>query len=285
MSSRRRTWAGKVLAGLAVAAACGTAAALLGPFRSQAAPTITLPPVNAPFDYQIGGVYPPAGDVEVVTRDVKASPVPDLYNICYVNAFQTQEEGDVGGPQDWDRDLLLTGEDGTVVIDPEWDEVILDISEDGKRRRIAQEIDKQIDLCDEKGFDAVELDNYDTYARDVVGGAITADDAQDYIRLLSSYAHDKGLAVGQKNTVELADRHERNGLDFAVAEECGDPRWNECDQYVAAFGDHAVFIEYTEEGLRNACAYADRVSVVRRDVEVSGPGSEGYVRETCGSAR
>ncbi|GHH96447.1 endo alpha-1,4 polygalactosaminidase [Streptomyces capillispiralis] len=281
MRSHRRTRTGKVVVGLAVAAACGTAAALLGPFRSEAAPTVTLPPVNAPFDYQIGGPYQPADDVEVVTRDVKESPVPDLYNICYVNAFQTQEEGEVGGPQDWDQDLLLTGEDGTVVIDPDWDEVILDISEDGKRERIAAEIDKQIDLCDEKGFDAVELDNYDTYARDVVGGAITADDAQLYIRLLSSYAHSKGLAVGQKNTVELAGQHERNGLDFAIAEECGDPRWNECGRYVSAFGDHAIFIEYTDEGMRNACAYADRVSVVRRDVEVSEPDSETYIRETC----
>ncbi|MEU5282317.1 endo alpha-1,4 polygalactosaminidase [Streptomyces asoensis] len=270
-----------MLVALALAAACGTTAILLNPDHSEAASAVNLPPVNAPFDYQIGGAYQPAADVKVVTRDVKESPAKGLFNICYVNAFQTQEEGDVGGPQDWDQDLLLTDEDGNWVIDPDWDEVILDITEDGKRSRIAQEINKQIDTCDNKGFDAVELDNYDTYTRDVVKGAITAEDAQKYIRLLSAHAHNQGLAVGQKNTVDLSDQHVKNGLDFAIAEECGDPRWNECDQYVAAYGSHAIFIEYTDEGMQNACAFADKVSVIQRDVAVSKPGSRTYVRKTC----
>lgn len=47
-------------------------------------------PANAKFDYQIGGSYTPASDVRVVTRDRTAAPVAGLYNICYINAFQTQ---------------------------------------------------------------------------------------------------------------------------------------------------------------------------------------------------
>jgi hypothetical protein len=281
MSARRRPRTGKIVTGLALAAACATGVAVLNPFRSEAAETVVLPPVHASFDYQIGGAYQPDDGVQVVTRDVKESPAKGLYNICYVNAFQTQQEGDVSGPQDWDKDLLLTDRNGEPVVDKDWDEVILDISEDGKRERIAEQIGKQIDQCDTKGFDAVELDNYDTYDRDVVNGALTAEDAQAYIRLLSAHAHAAGLAVGQKNTVELAANHKANGLDFAVAEECGNPKWKECGKYVSAFGDHAIFIEYTEEGLRNACEYGDRVSVVMRDVDVSEPDSEGYVRETC----
>ncbi|WP_199840445.1 endo alpha-1,4 polygalactosaminidase [Streptomyces sp. AS58] len=281
MRSHRRSRTGVITAGLAVAAALGTAATLLGSFRSEAAPAVTLPPVNAGFDYQIGGAYPPARGVKVVTRDVKESPAEGLYNICYVNAFQTQQEGDVGGPQDWDRNLLLRDGDGTPVVDPDWDEVILDISSPAKRDRIAKKINAQIDECAAKGFDAVELDNYDTYTRDVADGRITARHAQLYIRLLSRHAHSKGLAVGQKNTVELAWNRKANGLDFAIAEECGDPRWTECGKYVSAFGDNAVFIEYTDAGMGNACDYADRVSVVRRDVEVAESGSDGYVRATC----
>lgn len=49
-------------------------------------------PANAKFDYQIGDPYTPAEDVRVVTRDRTASPVAGLYNICYINAFQTQAE-------------------------------------------------------------------------------------------------------------------------------------------------------------------------------------------------
>ncbi|MEV8434683.1 endo alpha-1,4 polygalactosaminidase (plasmid) [Streptomyces sp. HUAS 31] len=281
MRAHRRSRTGVVAAGLAVAAALGIAAALLGPARSEAAPDVVLPPVNADFDYQIGGAYPPPDGVRVVSRDVKESPAKGLYNICYVNAFQTQQEGDTGGPQDWDQDLLLRDSDGDAVIDPDWDEAILDISSAGKRERIAARIGAQIDQCASKGFDAVEPDNYDTFTRDVVDGRLTAEHAQAYMRLLSERAHGEGLAVGQKNTVELADSREANGLDFAIAEECGDPRWNECGDYLDAFGDNVILVEYTDAGMGNACDYADRVSVVRRDVGVAEPGSGDYVRETC----
>lgn len=48
-------------------------------------------PANAKFDYQIGDPYTPLADVRVITRDRTASPVPGLFNICYINAFQTQD--------------------------------------------------------------------------------------------------------------------------------------------------------------------------------------------------
>lgn len=50
------------------------------------------PPANGPFDYQIGGDYPLAAAVQVVSRDwFSGQPAPDpVYSICYVNAFQTQ---------------------------------------------------------------------------------------------------------------------------------------------------------------------------------------------------
>jgi hypothetical protein len=39
------------------------------------------------FDYQLGTPYKPHSNVKIVTRDRLARPEPDLYNICYVNAF------------------------------------------------------------------------------------------------------------------------------------------------------------------------------------------------------
>ncbi|WP_329075333.1 endo alpha-1,4 polygalactosaminidase [Streptomyces niveus] len=267
--------------GAALAFATAVTAGVFATGTANSAEPFTLPPVNAEFDYQIGGAYAPPAGVKVVSRDHSDSPAPGLYNICYVNAFQTQRAGDTDGPEDWDPSLLLRDEAGAVIIDPDWDEAILDITTDAKRQGVADKIKVRIDECAAKGFDALELDNFDTYTRDVVDGRITASHAQTYIRLLSSHGHAKGMAVGQKNTVELASQHEANGLDFAVAEECGDPRWNECSQYTDAFGANAIFIEYSSAGMRNACQYADRVSVVRRDVEVSPAGSGGYLRETC----
>ncbi len=42
------------------------------------------------FDYQIGGPYSPAKDVATVIRDRHAKPAVGAYNVCYINAFQTQ---------------------------------------------------------------------------------------------------------------------------------------------------------------------------------------------------
>src|SRR5476651_651863 len=56
-------------------------------------------PTGAGFDYQLGGSYPAPAGVTILTRDSTAQPVAGLYNICYVNGFQTQ-----GG----DRSFWLT---------------------------------------------------------------------------------------------------------------------------------------------------------------------------------
>lgn len=53
---------------------------------------VTLPPTPGQADYQLGGPYTPASTVQIVTRDRTASPVAGKYNICYINAFQTQAE-------------------------------------------------------------------------------------------------------------------------------------------------------------------------------------------------
>ncbi|WP_328492403.1 endo alpha-1,4 polygalactosaminidase [Streptomyces sp. NBC_00414] len=231
------------------------------------------PPPHGGFDYQIGGAYPPPSGVRIVARDRGADPARGLYNICYVNAFQAQPDEQ----DDWAEDLLLRDRKGKVVIDADWDEALLDIGTPAKRERIAARVDKWIDGCADKGFDAVEPDNYDSYTRS--RGLLDADDAVSFIRLLSAHAHARGLAIAQKNTVELSDRRSRAGLDFAVVEECG--AYDECGEYADAFDDRVVVVEYTDKGLRKALAdYGDRLSIVRRDVMVSTPDSDDYVRKT-----
>ncbi|MEV6752476.1 endo alpha-1,4 polygalactosaminidase [Streptomyces sp. NPDC051214] len=260
----------------ASAALTATAAAcLLAPSTASAGATAApLPPRHAGFDYQIGGAYTPPAGVETVSRDAAAAPAPGLYNICYLNAFQAQP----GAEDTWDADLLLRDGNGDVVYDGEWGEAVLDIRTPGKRERIAAKVGGWIDGCADKGFQAVEPDNYDTFTR--FPDLLTADQAMSYIALLSAHAHDQGLAVAQKNTPQLAGERERTGLDFAVAEECG--AYDECGDYTSAFGDDLLVIEYTDAGLRKACAgYGDRLGIVRRDVDVTPAGSGGHIRETC----
>ncbi|KAA0941744.1 endo alpha-1,4 polygalactosaminidase [Streptomyces apricus] len=234
---------------------------------------VRLPPVPAGFDYQIGGAYPPPSGVRIVVRDRGADPARGLYNICYVNAFQAQpDEGD-----DWDDDLLLRDEEGEVVIDADWDEPLLDIGTAAKRERVAARVNEWVDGCADKGYDAVEPDNYDSYTRSE--GLLDAEDATAFVKLLSAHAHARGLAVAQKNTVELAGQRARTGLDFAVVEECG--AYNECGEYADAFDDRVVVVEYTDKGMRKAVSeFGDRLSIVRRDLDVSTPDSDDYVRRT-----
>ncbi|MFF5858780.1 endo alpha-1,4 polygalactosaminidase [Streptomyces sp. NPDC012751] len=233
---------------------------------------VRLPPRGAGFDYQIGGGYPPPAGVRIVSRDRSDVPAPGLYNICYVNAFQAQP----AERSSWPADLLLRDARGRTVIDEDWNEPLLDLRTPAKRERVARRVNGWIDDCADKGFDAVEPDNYDSYTRS--HRLLTANDATAFMALLSAHAHARHLAVAQKNTAELAGRRERAGLDFAVAEECG--QYDECGVYAKAFDDRVVDIEYTDHGLEAARArWGDRLSIVRRDRDVSTPGSAAYVRK------
>jgi hypothetical protein len=263
-----------LLVALMTVAGCGSGGGGTTASKAKPLPTaVRLPPLHAGFDYQIGGAYPPPSGVRVVSRDRASSPAPGLYNICYVNAFQVQP--DERGK--WPTDLLLRDARGKLVVDRDWDEVLLDIGTPAKRERVAARINEWIDGCAAKGYDAIEPDNYDSYTRS--RHRLSADDATAFITLLSAHAHSRHLAIAQKNTLELAGQRSRTGLDFAVAEECAE--WDECGEYAKAFHDRVLVIEYTDSGLRKArSGFGDRLSIVRRDVDVSTPGSEDYVRKT-----
>ncbi|WBQ03526.1 endo alpha-1,4 polygalactosaminidase [Kribbella sp. CA-293567] len=244
------------------------------PVPAVAPAELELPPLHAGFDYQLGGPYPPAAGVRIVIRDRTAPAVKGLYNICYVNAFQTQPDED----GQWDQDLLLRDNAGNLVIDEDWDEPLLDLRTAGKRERIAAKVNTWIDGCADNGYQAIEPDNYDSYTRSK--NLLTADQAKQYLSLLAKHAHSRRLAIGQKNTAELVGDRATVGLDFAVSEECG--QYDECATYADAFGNNVLVIEYTAEGLRKACrTFGTRLSIVRRDLDVTTPDNRAYVRRTC----
>jgi hypothetical protein len=255
-------------------------------------PAWSAPLPGAPFDYQIGGDYELPDGVEVVSRDWFIGTAPDdIYAICYVNAFQTQDdEEDVDRPDErssWPADLVLL----ELGDDPNWGgEYLIDISTPEKRAQAAAWIEPMVATCAEKGFDAVEFDNLDSWTRfdetpveDQV--PFERDDSIAYAELLADLAHAHGLAAAQKNTVELEPEiaRERIGFDFVIAEECG--TWDECQDYVDVYGDHVIAIEYVPEDFAETCeGFGDRLSVVLRDVDVTQPGSDTYQYARCPEA-
>ncbi|KUL38467.1 hypothetical protein ADL22_18270 [Streptomyces sp. NRRL F-4489] len=240
---------------------------------------VRLPAAGAAFDYQIGGAYPPARDVRIVSRDRTAPPAPGRYTICYVNAFQAQPGAEAA--RWWQRhhpDLLLRGRDGDLVIDEDWDEPLLDISTAAKRQALLGVVGPWIDGCAASGHDAVEPDNLDSYERS--DGLLTKNDALAFAALLTRRAHDRGLAAAQKNAGDLLPERRRAGFDFAVTEECG--RYRECADYADAYGGRVYDIEYRRQDLDTACrTWGHRLSLVLRDRDVGRPGDRGYVRATC----
>jgi len=239
--------------------------------------TIALPPANASLDYQLGGAYPPGPDVAVLSRDRIATPEPDRYNICYINGFQSQPD-EASLWLDEHPDLLLRDDTGTPLIDPEWpDEYILDISTPANRAQLTDIVGAWIDGCATSGFQAVEIDNLDTYTR--FADRLTEDQAVDFARQLAERAHANGLAIGQKNSAEMLPRRAEVGFDFAVVEQCS--QYDECGLFTAAYGDQVYAIEYTQANFGKGCDEFPQISIVLRDRDVSAPGSPTYVRQAC----
>jgi hypothetical protein len=268
--------AGSTTTALAMTAAPSPAAA------SGSVKAVQLPPVNGQFDYQIGGAYRPAASVRIVDRDRTSHPAPGVYNVCYINAFQTQAASDR-----WWRShhptLLLRTANGKAVEDPGWPgELVLDVGTAHKRAALARIVGRWIDGCARKGFQAVEPDNLDSYSRS--HHLLTLTDDVDFATLLVDRAHAAGLAIAQKNTAELHRRGRRiAGFDFAIAEEC--QVYSECSSYTKAYGRHVIEVEYTDNGrryYRRACAArGNQISILLRDRDVLPRASLGYVYRSC----
>jgi hypothetical protein len=283
---------------LAAVGACGVFAVLLlgcldgGEDGRSAVPTaaaVAPPPVNAGFDYQIGGDYPLPPGVSVVSRDWFSGEAADepVYSICYVNAFQTQaNEQGVNRPDEranWPRGLVLA----RLGDDPNWGgEYLVNISTAEKRRRATRWVEQMINGCARKGFEAVEYDNLDSWTR--FDGTPLANrvpfekrQALAYAKMLAERAHAKGLAVGQKNTVDVTSEQSRRvDFDFAIAEECA--RYDECNGYRRVYANRMIEIEYRRKDLRRACrALGDEISIVLRDRQVSVPTAARYVYDAC----
>lgn len=270
-----------VVTAVAVLVPGSSNAATSGWTRPLAHRTVQLPPGAAVFDYQIGGSYPPAQNVAIVDRDRASGPARGRYNICYINAFQTQPTG-----KRWwlrhHRWLMLRSRSGRLVEDPGWPgEYLLDTSTRAKRRAIAAIMGGWIDGCARRGFDAVEPDALDSWTRPGVRGLLTRADNLALATLLVRRAHADGLAIAQKNTVEVSRvGRSRIHFDFAIAEEC--QRYNECDGYRAVYGKRVYEVEYRRRDFTRACAdHRGTMSILLRDHDVTPRGDDAYRYAHC----
>lgn len=246
--------------------------------------TLPLPDPRGGFDYQLGGAYTPPSGVTTVVRDRTATPSGAGYDICYVNGFQTQPaESKVFFKQ---HPELILQVKGKPLIDPEWpDEYIFDTSTAAKRTALAGIVKPWIDGCKAAGYKGVEIDNLDSFTRAGAEDFLTQDTniamATEYVKI----AHQAGLAIAQKNTVEQSAQLRTVGFDFAITESC--VKWKECGGYTAHY-PVVLDIEYTNElgeaAFPAACKSSGRPPVmIMRDILLVDSGNDDYFYRSCAS--
>jgi hypothetical protein len=101
-------------------------------------------------------------------------------------------------------------------------------------------------ICQQKGFDAVEPDNLDSY-QNKPGFNTTGADQLAYNRWIANTVHSLGLAVFQKNDLDQVAALEPS-FDGILDEECN--RYSECSALTpySAAGKPVWDAEYKEDG-------------------------------------
>jgi len=153
--------------------------------------------------------------------------------ICYIS---------VGSYENWRRDAdqfpeVVLGKDYEGWSGEKW----LDI------RRIdllAPIMRARLDECARKGFDAVEPDNMEIYTNHT-GFPLTYQDQLEYALWLAAEAHQRGLAIGQKNAPDMV-KDLVEVFDFAVTEDAFYYGWADDMSPYIALNKPVFAAEYTD---------------------------------------
>ncbi len=198
--------------------------------------------IGKPWQWQLTGTIDttiPANMYDVDYENTDASTVAALHAkgakvICYINAgmWEPRRSDSANFPSD----AIGSTVDGS---DNKW----LDIS---NADAIASIMEKRLDTCKQKGFDGVDPDSIDGYARNT-GFSFTADDQIAYNRWLAGQAHARGLQIGLHN-----DNDQVNDLlgyfDFAILDACiNQGTCSDFNQFIL-FGKPVFDAEYTDNG-------------------------------------
>ncbi len=205
-----------------------------------------VPPLDLSVDAE---VY----DIDLFDND--ASVVAELHAagrraICYLSA---------GSWEDWRSDAALFP---ASVIGNDYEgwpgEAWLDIRQIDL---LAPVMAARLDMCQAKGFDAVEPDNIDGYTNDT-GFPLTYDDQLIYNRWLADQAHQRGLSIGLKNDSEQVSDL-LDDFDWVLTEDCFAEGWCQDMLPFVAAGKAVLAAEYTDTGMTTDqfCAQANAWNV------------------------
>lgn len=198
------------------------------------------PTVGEPWQWQLSGDLDLSVDVPVYDVDwatTSADTVAELHElghhvICYVSVgtWESYRSDADSFPAE------ILGRELDDFPDERW----LDIRQVDV---IGPIMAARLDICREKGFDAVEPDNVDAY-QNRSGFPLTGEDQLRFNRWIAAAAHERGMSVGLKNDLgqvrELVD-----DFDFAVNEQCFE--YDECGllrPFVDA-GKAVLHVEYS----------------------------------------
>lgn len=169
--------------------------------------------------YDIDGYNNPAS----VVSQLKAK---GKYVVCYV---------DLGSIENYRADYADFAKSTLSNKNPEWPDEqwlnILRLDVKGPTGKTARQLlQARLDMCKDKGFDAVDPDMIEVYAASGVSFTpaerkITYADQLAFNRWIADEAHARGMAVGLKGDIEQA-RDLAADFDFSVNEECH--AYNEC---------------------------------------------------------
>lgn len=204
--------------------------------------SIWTPPVNSTWNWQLDGTVDTSFDVDVYDLDlfdVDSTTIDIIHNngskaICYMSA---------GSWEDWRPDANqfppeILGNDYEGWHGEKW----LDIR---NITVLGPIMENRLDLCAQKGFDAIEPDNIDAFENNS-GFPLTYADQLNYNIWLANEAHERGLSIGLKN-----DFAQVNDLvtyfDWGLTEDCY--VYDECSLFSPFItASKAVFqAEYTDE--------------------------------------
>jgi hypothetical protein len=184
-------------------------------------PGCYAPALETSWQWQLQGPIDTSIDVQMYDVDgfeTKKSIVADLHAdgrmvVCYLSA---------GSWENWRPDAddfpnsVLGKNNG-------WPgEKWLDIRKLGILRPI---MEARMDICADKGFDAIEFDNVDGY-QNHTGFPLDAHDQLHYNVFLANQAHARGLSAVLKNDVGQVEKL-LPYFDFALNEQCF--QYDECD--------------------------------------------------------
>ena len=126
----------------------------------------------------------------------------------------------------------------------------------------------RMQVCVQKGFDALEPDNIDGYSNST-GFPLTAADQLAFNEWIATTAHSLGLSVGLKNDVDQTAQLEPF-FDWALNEQCN--QYSECGtEAVFTQANKAVFnAEYGSSNSFCAADIAAHINGVRFDLNLNG---------------